>query len=130
MQNAIELILLKQWAGYLAIPVWIMSAEGDLLFYNEPAEEVLGVRFDEAGELHADDLAERFEVTSLEGDPLPNEELPIVVALTKHEPRHKAFRIRGFDGIWRDVAVTAFPVEGGADRILGAVAMFWEIGKR
>ena len=125
-QQPVELILLKQWASYLALPVWLINEVGDLLYYNEPAEVLLGVRFDEAGELHADQLADRFQTTALDGEPFPNEELPIVVALRRRVPNHATLRVKAFDGVWRRLAITAFPIEGQGDRHLGAVAMFWE----
>jgi PAS domain-containing protein len=125
-QQPVELILLKQWASYLALPIWLVNQFGDLLYYNEPAEGLLGVRFDEAGELHADQLAERFHTTALDGNPFPNENLPIVVALRKRIPNHATMRVKAFDGVWRELAITAFPVEGQGGRHLGAVAMFWE----
>jgi hypothetical protein len=34
--------------------------------------------------------------------------------------------MRGLDGAWRTIEVTAFPIEGQAERHLGAVALFWE----
>lgn len=125
-QQPIELILLKQWASYLAIPIWLVNEVGDLLYYNEPAEGLLGVRFEEAGEIHADQLAERFQTTRLDGSPYPNAELPIVVALVNRVPGHDVVRVEGLDGVSRRLAITAFPVEGQGGRHLGAVAMFWE----
>ncbi len=129
MQQPIELILLKQWAGHLAIPIWLMGESGDLLFYNEPAEKLLGVRFDEFGEIHADQMEAHFSVTRLDGSPYPNEEIPVVWALAKREPRYDLLRFRSAGGDWVDVAVTAFPITGEGGRHLGAVAMFWEPGK-
>jgi len=125
-QQPVELILLKQWASYLALPVWLINEVGDLLYYNEPAEGLLGVRFDEAGEIHANELAERFQTTALDGTPFPNEELPIVVALMQRVPNHATLRVKAIDGVWRRLAISAFPIEGQGDRHLGAVAMFWE----
>ncbi len=125
-QQPVELILLKQWAGYLTLPVWLMDGRGNLLYYNEPAEGLLGVRFEEAGEIHADQLAEYFQTTAVDGAPFPNEKLPVVVALQQRIPNHATVRVMGFDGVWRTLAVTAFPVEGQGARHLGAVAMFWE----
>jgi hypothetical protein len=103
-----------------------MDGHGNLLYYNEPAEGLLGVRFEEAGEIHADQLAEHFQTTRLDGTPYPNSELPIVVALTKRVPSHDTIRVRGLDELWRILEITAFPVEGQGNRHLGAVAMFWE----
>ena len=44
-QHAIELILMRQLAGGLATPVFLVDPDGDLLFYNEPAEAILGCRY-------------------------------------------------------------------------------------
>ena len=38
-QQPVELILLKQVAGYLATPMFLVDPDGNLLFYNEPAED-------------------------------------------------------------------------------------------
>ena len=40
--HAIELILSRQLADCLSVPVFIVDPQGNLLFYNNPAEEVLG----------------------------------------------------------------------------------------
>lgn len=128
-QQPVELILLKQWASYLTLPVWLMDDRGNLLYYNEPAEGLLGVRFEEAGRIHADQLAEHFQTTRLDGTPYPNAELPVVVALTDRVPSHDTIRVRGLDATWRILEITAFPVEGQGNRHLGAVAMFWERGE-
>ncbi len=124
-QQPVELILLRQWATYMDIPIWLMDARGDLLFYNEPAEEILGLRFDEAGKINADQLAGLFITTRIDGSPMPTEELPIVIALAHHRPAHGALRIRAINHIWRHINVTAFPVDS-MGRTLGAVALFWE----
>ena len=50
-QRAIELILMRQLASYLAMPIMLFDPAGHLLLYNEPAEPILGRRFDETGEL-------------------------------------------------------------------------------
>ena len=42
----IELILSRQLAECLYIPVFINDTEGNLLFYNEPAEEILGKMYE------------------------------------------------------------------------------------
>ena len=126
-QQPIELILTRQWASYLAVPVWVMGENGDLLYYNESAESVLGRRFDEAGEMPGAELASIFQTTAEDGSPLQSEELPINIALLKRRPASLRHRIRGLDGFWRRVDVAAFPLEGQGGRQLGAVAIFWEV---
>lgn len=125
-QKPIELILLRQLASYLTVPIWMMDRDGNLLYYNEPAEKLLGVTFDDAGPIHADQLTEMFMATDLEGEPLDDIELPVVAALEKQRPAHRKIRFCGFDGVWRDVDISAIPVEGQGARFLGVFATFWE----
>ena len=42
----IEIILNRQLADCLSMPVFITDIIGNLIFYNEPAEKVLGTRFE------------------------------------------------------------------------------------
>lgn len=126
-QAPIELILLKHWAGYMATPIWIMDDAGALLFYNEPAESLLGKRFDEAGEIRAEELAKLFDTTHLDGSPIDNSELPVVVALAERIPAHGQLKFRTLDHAWRNIEITAVPIEGQGGRHLGAMAMFWEL---
>ena len=53
MAQPIQIILMKQLAGYLSVPLFLVGPNGDLLFYNEPAEAILGRRFDETGAMSA-----------------------------------------------------------------------------
>lgn len=125
-QKAIELILARQLASCLAMPIFIVDRAGVLVFYNEPAEKVLGLRFDETGEMGADEWATKFEATDDDGAAMPRESIPLYVALAEHQPAHGTFWIRGLDGQRRYIAVTAFPIIGQAERHLGAIAIFWE----
>jgi PAS domain-containing protein len=104
-----------------------MGESGDLLYYNEPAESVLGRRFDEAGEMPSEELASIFPTQAEDGTSLGSEDLPINIALVKRRPAHRRLRFRGLDGFWRLVDVAAFPIEGQGGRQLGAVAIFWEV---
>jgi len=40
-QREIEGILARQLSNYLALPVFLADPEGNLIFYNEPAERIL-----------------------------------------------------------------------------------------
>jgi PAS domain-containing protein len=129
-QQPIELILLKQLAGYLALPIFLVNPEGDLLFYNEPAEEILGRRYDETGEMPLSVWSVLFQPESEDGKPLAPESLPLVAALSERKPHHGAFTIVGLDGKRRSLSVTAIPINGMGERFLGAVSLFWEVGSR
>src|SRR5438093_12784783 len=102
-QQPIELILTRQWACYLVVTVWVMGENGHLVYYNEPAEAVLGRRFDEAGEMPAEELATIFQTTSEDGSRLDAESLPINIALLERRPAHRRLRIRRLARQWRPV---------------------------
>jgi PAS domain-containing protein len=117
---------MRQLASYLVTPIFIVDVRGDLVYYNEPAELLLGRRYDETGELPLAEWSTVFSPYDDDGSPLPPEALPLVIALNHRRPAQRSIRIRGLDGIERRISVTAFPLSGELDRDLGAVAIFWE----
>lgn len=129
-QRDIGLILMRQLADGLAVPMLLADENGDLLFFNEAAERLLGQRFDDVGEL---DLTERrriFSFRDAEGSPLPEDQAPLVIALHEHRPVHRRVAMLGLDGRDHDIEVTAFPLLGGGGHLIGGVAMFWERKKQ
>jgi PAS domain S-box-containing protein len=126
-QEPIELILLRQCASYLAMPIWVMGEDGSLLYFNEAAEPLLGRRFGEADEMPVEELTSIFQTTAEDGSPLETDDLPLAIAIRERRPAHLRFRGRGLDGVWRLVELTAFPIEGEGGRHLGAVGIFWQV---
>jgi PAS domain-containing protein len=122
----IELILTRQLANYLSMPIFIVGMDGDLLFYNEAAGELVGRPYDEAGNLSLSQLETTFHTMNEDGSPLGENDLPVTIALRQGKPAHRHIRYRGLDGVERVIEVTAFPLNGHAGRRLGAVAIFWE----
>jgi PAS domain-containing protein len=120
------LILAREFASQLSMPVFIADADGKLVFYNEPAEEILGRTFTEAGEMSAQDWQAIFSVESLDGDPIPLEEMPGGVALLEQRAAHKELRITGLDGSKHAIAITALPLLGHDGELFGIVTFFWE----
>ena len=125
-QKEIEVILMRQLASYLDMPVFLVDPTGNLIFYNERAERILGRRFEETGEMPASEWATVFVPRDEAGQVIPAAELPLVIAISEWRPAHRAFSIRGLDGVDRTIAVTAFPIVGLQGRRLGAAALFWE----
>lgn len=125
-QKELILILAREFASKLATAMFIADRHGDLIFYNEPAEEILGTTLAEAGEMSADHWTSLFHPEDLQGGPLSLEAIPPGVALVKRKPAHATLRITGLDGRKRVVSVTAFPLFARADEFLGMVAIFWE----
>jgi PAS domain-containing protein len=123
----IETILCRHWASHLQTPVFLVDPDGNLLFYNEPAELILGRRFAETGTMSAAEWSTAFKATDDNDVPLRPDELPLSVALAERQPAHKRFWIVGLDHDRRYIETTALPLIGQADRFLGAVAFFWEL---
>jgi PAS domain-containing protein len=124
-QRPIELILLRQLAGYLDMPIFVIDAQGRLVYYNEPAEPLLGVRFDEVGMMEMADWLAAFRPGDQSGVLLPTDEVPLVVALRERRPVHRSISISGLDGIRRQIGATALPLSGQGGNFIGAVAIFW-----
>lgn len=125
-QRNLVLILARDFASRLATAVFLVDASGDLIYFNEAAERVLGTPYEEGRTMPAGEWSTVFEPVDERGEPLPLEDLPLGVAVTRREPAHRALRIKGADGAVRDIEVTAFPLFAHADESVGAVAIFWE----
>ena len=125
-QHAIELILMRQLASYLVTPMFVVDTAGDLVYYNVPAERMLGLRFDETGEMALEEWGSAFKPTDEHGTPLPLDELPLVKVVDTRHPAQGSFWIRGLDGVSRYISVAAFPLIEQGGRDLGSVAVFWE----
>ena len=125
-QHPVEVILTKQLASYLAMPIFLVDTAGKLLYYNEPAEALLGCRYDETGEMNLPMWSEGFKPTDDDGEPFARERIPLVIAVTEQRPAHDDLWIVGLDGVKRHLSITAFPLLAQGGRNLGAVALFWE----
>jgi PAS domain-containing protein len=125
-QKPIELILARQLATSLAMPTFLVDGDGTLVFYNEPAERILGMRFEETGEMPAPEWAARWRPTGVDGAPLPAERLPLTMAVAERRPAHEKLSIAALDGTRRHIAVTAIPLVRADGLLLGSVAFFWE----
>jgi len=125
-QKNLVLILAREFASKLATAMFVTDAGGDLVFYNEAAEELLGRRFADVGELSASQWSSIFSVTDLDGTPISLEEIPGGVALLERRPAHRELRFTALDGVPREVSVTGLPLLSHADELVGAVSLFWQ----
>ena len=126
MTQPIEIILMRELAGHLATPIFVVDSVGDLLFYNDPAERLLGSRFDETGMMPFAEWSTVFTPTDGQGTPIPPDDLPLAVAAKERRPAQGRMWIRGLDGARRQLIVTAIPLQGQWGEHLGAAAIFWE----
>lgn len=126
MAYPIEIILNRQLADCLSMPVFITDTAGNLIFYNEPAEKILGTRFEDTGEMKVEQWSTMFKQTDINGNYLPPENLPLVKTLRNQFPHHLTFRITSLKGTSEKISVTSYPIIGRAGNFIGAVAIFWE----
>src|SRR3954453_22360682 len=77
------LILAREFASNLSTPTLIADERGYLVFYNEAAEDVVGRRFGEVGEMPIDDWLGAFEARTPHGETIPPEARPARIALDR-----------------------------------------------
>jgi PAS domain-containing protein len=124
--KSLILILAREFASKLATAMFITDAAGRLVYYNEPAEVLLGRTFAEAGEMPAEEWPELFAVRFLDGRPMALEQMPEGIALLERRAAHGAYRITSLDGRDRAFEVTAFPLFARETEFEGTVILFWE----
>ena len=124
-QYEVELILARQLAGGLAVPVLLVDDRGGTVFFNEPAEVLFGRRFDEVDALSFEERTALLAPRLADGRPLPVDELPGMRAMRERRPAHVAFHMHGLDGVLRPVEATAIPLESARGHVLGAFVVLW-----
>lgn len=123
----IQLILARQLASSLAMPILLVDTKGTLIYYNEPAEVILGQRFEETGEIAADTWSTLFAVTDEARNPIAQEDRPTMMALSERKPFSRIVWMQCGNREWRHMTITAFPLIGEAAQFLGAQMIFWEM---
>ena len=122
----IQLILARQLASSLAVPILLVDTEGTLVYYNEPAEEILDQRFEETGEMRVDAWSKIFAVEDEFRMPIEPKDRPTMLALSERRPFSRTVWMRCGHREWWHVNITAFPLIGEGSQFLGAQMIFWE----
>lgn len=122
----LELILARQFGDSLSMPCFLVDPEGNLLFYNEAAETIFGLRFGETGGMRVEEWATVFTPTDSDGNPIIPEDLPLVKTITTKSPAFGSFYIDSLKGERIHITVSSFPITGLPSRFLGSMAMFWK----
>ena len=126
-QKPLELILARNLMSALSTPAFLVDEGGVLVFYNEAAGTLLGKRFEELGTVGAEEWGALFGPFDESGEPIPYDELPLVVAVRKGRPAHASFEIGSVDGARHRIEASAFPILT-AHGSRGAIAVFWPAG--
>jgi len=120
MAQPIQMILMRQLAGYLSVPLFLVGPNGDLLFYNEPAEAILGRRFDETGAMSANEWSSAFTPEDSDGHLILPEHVPLMITITKNGPLTSA----SLSEVW---TVSAGMSKSRQFRLLGSMAASWVV---
>lgn len=123
-QKPLELILARNLIAALSTPAFLVDEGGLLVFYNEAAGALLGKRFEELGTVGPEEWGSLFGPFDEAGEPIPYDELPLVLAVRDDRPAHAEFEIRSVGGERRRIEASAFPIQT-AHGTRGGIAVFW-----
>jgi PAS domain-containing protein len=113
-QHPVEIILARSLMSNLTTPAFLVGLDGTLVYFNDAAADLLGLRFEEAGPLPAEDWGTRFVPRDDDGNPLDVPDLPLSIALATGQPSHGRMRLQTPAGAHHHIEVHALPI-------------FWEI---
>jgi len=124
-QQPLDLILARNLMSVLETPAFLVDGDGQMVFFNESAGDLLGKRFEEIGRLSRDEWNEIGPVDKA-GNPVPSEKMPLAVALREGHPSHGRFFIRTDQERIVEVETSAVPLVSGGD-FHGAMVVFWPV---
>jgi PAS domain-containing protein len=122
---SLPLILARELAANLATPMYLIDAEGTLVFFNEAAELMLGRRYSEVGPITALEFGTMLEPAYLDGTPMRRRDSPAGVAFYRHEPCHRTLLATTLEGTREQFEVTAYPLFGHVGDMHGVLTVFW-----
>lgn len=125
-QRPLALIVARELASNLATPMFLLDADGHLVFYNDAAEVLLARPFSDVDQIEATVWAEMLNICDDNGEPLAPRHSPPGIALLERRPAHAAMQATAGDGSTHTVEVTAYPLFATPEELHGVVAIFWE----
>jgi PAS domain S-box-containing protein len=122
----VELILLRQLARRMPMPVVLVDADGVLVYFNPATERMLGYEHERYPEIPITELAGLGDPRDVDNNPLPLERMPLAVALHDRRPQQGTVIVHDVDGRPHRIVTTAIPLDGQGGALLGAMSIFWE----
>ena len=123
--NSLVLIRAKHLAESVTTPMFLADADGNLIFYNEAAEILLGRPFLDTGALAPSEWQRTFDVRDRNGAPFPLESMSSWISVQNEQPAMGHLTFGGADGTDHLVATCAFPLFTERQRFEGALILFW-----
>jgi PAS domain-containing protein len=124
-QQSLQLILARNLISTLSTAGFLVDPDGIVVFWNEPAGEFLGMRYEETGKMPLEEWRALIGLADEEGHPVDEASLPMTIALRDDRPAHTTTMIRAAEGAERSVEVLALPLIGTEGQHEGAVGVFW-----
>jgi len=124
-QQPLDLILARNLMSVLETPSFLVDNEGQMVFFNEAAGDMLGKRFEEIGRLSREEWNAIGPVDA-EGEPVSSDKMPLAVALRDGKPAHGRFHICTDQDKIVEVETSAVPLVSGGD-FHGAMVVFWPV---
>ena len=119
------LIRAKHLAESVTTPMFLADAEGNLIFYNEAAEALLGKPFVDKGSLSPADWQRSFDVRDRDDHPFALESMASWMSVQNEQPSLGHIKFSSADGTDHLVATCAFPLFTEQERFEGALILFW-----
>ena len=123
--KSLVLIRAKHLAESVTTPMFLADAEGNLIFFNEAAESLLGRAFVDNGALTPTDWQRSFDVRDRNDAPFPLESMSSWIQVQNEQPAMGHIKFRAADGSDNLVATCAFPLFTEQARFEGALILFW-----
>jgi PAS domain-containing protein len=125
-QRPVELILARSLIANLTTPGFLVDEDGIVVFFNDAASVILGVRFEEVGRMGPERWATEFGPYDEAGERVPPEQVALAIALREQRPTTARYRLRSLNGVDHDIEAAAVPLltmEGTR----GAMVFFWPL---
>ena len=124
--KSLPLILAREFAANLATPMFLIDANGVLVFYNDAAALLLGKPFAELGEIPAGEFGAVLELATPDGTAVRRRDSPAGVAFFQQRPAHASVVATAYDGVRRAYEATAYPLFASEGDMHGVISVFWE----
>jgi PAS domain-containing protein len=122
-EQPLELILARNLVSIVSLAALLVDVDGEIVFYNDAAAEVVGTPFEEIGTIPREEWNARYGPFDEDGRPLASETFPLAVAVREGRPAYARFLVRG-EGDLVEVEAGALPLLGPAG-YHGAMIFFW-----
>jgi PAS domain-containing protein len=126
-QRNLTLILARSLASQLATAVFLLDAEGTIIYYNEAAERLTGRPFIEGAGNTVEEWMGRGRPLDEDGREVPMESLPLGMTILKREPAHGVTSFRTAEGDYHRLENVTFPLFAHTEDFVGVMAMAWPL---